>query len=249
MGRCLLRPQGPTPAPKAQRGRAGGAGPRSRGHLRSVPRFSGLTGLSSSPRRRHAGRNGPYRCPGSVSTRCAGIGAGRNAERAAAGGNGTGLHHAACYGHRTAEPESALLPDPRAAGAGGPLPRPSPHLRHLLLGLGIPPHIVRDIAGHSALDVTMNIYAHAEMTEKRAAPDRLGTLLDDDGCGSAVPGAAALVTVRAVDPGRCRCRCRQRRETPWKGWSFRGVLAVQGVAPPAGLEPAAKRLEGACSIH
>ncbi|MGW4440773.1 tyrosine-type recombinase/integrase [Streptomyces sp. NPDC004596] len=45
-------------------------------------------------------------------------------------------------------------------------------LRHtcvtLLLGLGIPPHIVRDIVGHSALDVTMNIYAHADMTEKRA---------------------------------------------------------------------------------
>ncbi|MEF9903951.1 tyrosine-type recombinase/integrase [Streptomyces sp. P9-A2] len=53
-------------------------------------------------------------------------------------------------------------------------------LRHtcvtLLLGLGIPPHIVRDIAGHHALDVTMNIYAHAGMTEKRAAPDRLGSL-------------------------------------------------------------------------
>ena len=54
-------------------------------------------------------------------------------------------------------------------------------LRHtcvtLLLGLGIPPHIVRDIVGHSALDVTMNIYAHADMTEKRAALDRLGSLL------------------------------------------------------------------------
>lgn len=57
-------------------------------------------------------------------------------------------------------------------------------LRHtcvtLLLGLGIPPHIVRDIVGHSALDVTMNIYAHADMTEKRAALDRLGSLLDGD---------------------------------------------------------------------
>ncbi|OBQ48275.1 hypothetical protein A4U61_24210 [Streptomyces sp. H-KF8] len=54
-------------------------------------------------------------------------------------------------------------------------------LRHtcvtLLLGLGIPPHIVRDIVGHSALGVTMNIYAHADMTEKRAALDRLGSLL------------------------------------------------------------------------
>ncbi|MDX3234894.1 site-specific integrase [Streptomyces sp. ME03-5709C] len=54
-------------------------------------------------------------------------------------------------------------------------------LRHtcvtLLLGVGVPPHIVRDIVGHSALDVTMNIYAHADMTEKRAALDKLGTLL------------------------------------------------------------------------
>lgn len=47
----------------------------------------------------------------------------------------------------------------------------------LLLGLGVPPHIVRDIVGHNALDVTMNIYAHADMMEKRAALDRLGSLM------------------------------------------------------------------------
>jgi integrase len=44
------------------------------------------------------------------------------------------------------------------------------------LDLGVPPHIVRDIAGHSALDVTMNIYAHASLEEKRAALRKL-----DDG--------------------------------------------------------------------
>lgn len=49
----------------------------------------------------------------------------------------------------------------------------------LLLSLGIPPHVVRDIVGHSALEVTMNIYAHAEMTEKREALERLGRLLTD----------------------------------------------------------------------
>ncbi|GGY18275.1 tyrosine-type recombinase/integrase [Streptomyces djakartensis] len=53
-------------------------------------------------------------------------------------------------------------------------------LRHtcvtLLLGLGIPPHIV----GHSALDVTMNIYADADMTEKRAALDKPGDLLSGE---------------------------------------------------------------------
>ncbi|MEU6519360.1 tyrosine-type recombinase/integrase [Streptomyces sp. NPDC046978] len=57
-------------------------------------------------------------------------------------------------------------------------------LRHtcvtLLLGLGVPPHVVRDIVGHSALEVTMNIYAHADLTEKRAALDRLGTLLSGE---------------------------------------------------------------------
>lgn len=50
----------------------------------------------------------------------------------------------------------------------------------LPLGLGIPPHIVRYIVGHSALDVTTNIYAHADLTEKRAALDKLGTLLADE---------------------------------------------------------------------
>jgi integrase len=46
-------------------------------------------------------------------------------------------------------------------------------LRHtcvtLLLEAGVAPHIVQQIAGHSALDVTMNIYAHASLEEKRAA--------------------------------------------------------------------------------
>ncbi|MER5177142.1 integrase [Streptomyces sp. NPDC002896] len=34
--------------------------------------------------------------------------------------------------------------------------------------------------GHSALDVTMNIYAHADMTEKREALNKLGNLLADE---------------------------------------------------------------------
>jgi integrase len=46
-------------------------------------------------------------------------------------------------------------------------------LRHsavsLLLGLGVPPHIVRDIVGHADIGVTMEIYAHASLAEKRAA--------------------------------------------------------------------------------
>ncbi|KLL11590.1 MULTISPECIES: site-specific integrase [Protofrankia] len=50
-------------------------------------------------------------------------------------------------------------------------------LRHtcvtLLLDLGVPPHIVREIAGHSAIEVTMTIYAHASMGEKRRALGKL----------------------------------------------------------------------------
>jgi len=43
----------------------------------------------------------------------------------------------------------------------------------LLLGLKVPPHIVRDIVGHSNIDVTMTIYAHSSLDEKRDAPKRL----------------------------------------------------------------------------
>jgi integrase len=50
-------------------------------------------------------------------------------------------------------------------------------LRHtcvtLLLDLGVPPHIVRDIVGHAAIDVTMTIYAHASLDEKRSALRKL----------------------------------------------------------------------------
>lgn len=50
-------------------------------------------------------------------------------------------------------------------------------LRHtcvsLLLDRGVPPHVVREIVGHSAIDVTMTIYAHASLSEKRRAMARL----------------------------------------------------------------------------
>jgi integrase len=54
-------------------------------------------------------------------------------------------------------------------------------LRHtcvsLLLDAGSPPHVVREIVGHSAIDVTMTIYAHASLGEKRTAMRRLGERL------------------------------------------------------------------------
>lgn len=54
-------------------------------------------------------------------------------------------------------------------------------LRHtcvtLLLDLGVPPHVVREIVGHSAIEVTMTIYAHASLDEKRKALQKLGDAL------------------------------------------------------------------------
>ncbi|NBM20143.1 site-specific integrase [Streptomyces sp. GC420] len=54
-------------------------------------------------------------------------------------------------------------------------------LRHsavsLLLDLGVPPHTVRQIAGHSDIGVTMKVYAHASLDEQRKALNRLGEQL------------------------------------------------------------------------
>ncbi len=54
-------------------------------------------------------------------------------------------------------------------------------LRHtcvtLLLDLGVPPHIVRDIVGHSDIEVTMTIYAHVSLDDKREALRKLGDAL------------------------------------------------------------------------
>lgn len=66
-------------------------------------------------------------------------------------------------------------------------------LRHtavsLLLALGVPPHVVREIVGHSDIKVTMMVYAHGRLDEKAAALTRLG---------SAVAGA--LPSPVAVNP-------------------------------------------------
>ncbi|MGW5411736.1 tyrosine-type recombinase/integrase [Actinomadura geliboluensis] len=47
----------------------------------------------------------------------------------------------------------------------------------LLLDLGVPPHIVREIVGHSDIEVTMTNYAHAAVDEKRAVLRKLGDAL------------------------------------------------------------------------
>ncbi|MCW2718871.1 MAG: hypothetical protein JWR81_2693 [Pseudonocardia sp.] len=45
----------------------------------------------------------------------------------------------------------------------------------LLLALGVPPHVVREIARHSDIKVTMTVYAHGHLDEKAAALTQLGT--------------------------------------------------------------------------
>jgi hypothetical protein len=42
---------------------------------------------------------------------------------------------------------------------------------------GTPPHVVREIVGHSAIEVTMTICAHASLDEKRTAMRLLGEKL------------------------------------------------------------------------
>ena len=91
-------------------------------------------------------------------------------------------------------------------------------LRHtcitLLLTLGVPPHTVQAIAGHSHINVTMRIYAHANLDAMRDTMDRL-----DD----------------RLDRARCRRRCRQWPFWRSSGWEFLLVGA-------AGFEPATPRL-------
>ena len=58
-------------------------------------------------------------------------------------------------------------------------------LRHgcvsVLLGLGVPPRTVMEIAGHTALEMTMNVYGHVTLDDKREALERLGELFEEAG--------------------------------------------------------------------
>jgi integrase len=50
----------------------------------------------------------------------------------------------------------------------------------VLLALGVPPRTVMEIAGHSALEMTMNVYAHVTLDDKREALEKLGDLFQED---------------------------------------------------------------------
>ena len=51
----------------------------------------------------------------------------------------------------------------------------------VLLALGVPPRTAMDIAGHSTIEMTMNVYGHVSLDEKREALDRLGKLFEEGG--------------------------------------------------------------------
>lgn len=57
-------------------------------------------------------------------------------------------------------------------------------LRHtcvsLLLSMGAPPRVVMEIVGHSALEMTMNVYGHVNLDSRRDALDRLADLFQED---------------------------------------------------------------------
>ena len=57
----------------------------------------------------------------------------------------------------------------------------------LLLALGVPPHIVREIAGRSDIKVTMTVYAHGNLDEHAAALARLGAAI-----GGTLPSTVAV---------------------------------------------------------
>ena len=49
----------------------------------------------------------------------------------------------------------------------------------VLIGLGVPPRTVMEIAGHSGLEMTMNVYARVSLEDKQAAVDKLNALFEE----------------------------------------------------------------------
>jgi integrase len=50
----------------------------------------------------------------------------------------------------------------------------------VLLAIGVPPRTAMEIAGHSTIEMTMNVYGHVSLDEKRVALDKLGTLFEEE---------------------------------------------------------------------
>lgn len=46
--------------------------------------------------------------------------------------------------------------------------------------MGASPRVVMEIVGHSALEMTMNVYAHVNLDSRREALDKLGDLFAEN---------------------------------------------------------------------
>ena len=93
----------------------------------------------------------------------------------------------------------------------------------LLLHLGVAPDMVREIVGHSDIEVTMTIYAHTSLDEKRRALGKLGEAWPSQ-------KLAVAVTVAVKRPGR--------RDPP-------GRFACSHEVVRGGVEPPTFRFSGA----
>ena len=65
----------------------------------------------------------------------------------------------------------------RTCRGGPPASVDRDHAAGALLHLGVAPDMVREIVGHSDIEVTMTIYAHTCLSEKRQALGKLGDAL------------------------------------------------------------------------
>ena len=54
----------------------------------------------------------------------------------------------------------------------------------VLLALVVPPRTTMEIVGHTTLEITMNVYGHVTLDDKREALDKLGDLFDGTGEGA-----------------------------------------------------------------
>jgi hypothetical protein len=120
-------------------------------------------------------------------------------------------------------------------------------LRHtcvsMLLVPGEHPRVVMEIAGHSAIEMTMNVDGHVPLDSQRTALRKLDNLI-----GEAPTSPAARVTPGTQKAPRSDVavnnRCQDRLGAPAVSrspWSL--------VARPAGFEPATRGLEVRRSIQ
>lgn len=132
------------------------------------------------PKSRHSRRTVPLPVPCVEALRQHSVAQCRERLAAGAEWSDTGLVFITTFG-TPIEPDNLRRSWNRIRSATGDPPARFHDLRHtcvsLLLDAGVPPHVVREIVGHSAIDVTMTIYAHTSLDEKRTAMLRLAEKL------------------------------------------------------------------------